>query len=789
MPQATDHTNKDVSIEDLPDAAAAPEEQQELVSPPGMVMRSGKKKRRRSRETSGLTPDRELTAKKRSRAGAAHATKKARPADETNGNANEEEHRAEESLEDNTGDEEMEDDDDDDDMGDEGEEGEVLAVEPHPQVHDAAAAAAVNSAAWSHVVEDAPAVAPGVTDDSLLVSAKIAPAQNLRLPSEQTPGKWAISANQPPDTPYDNRYQGLLVHDEIHQVIEPPPDISPVPDSLLHVNDASMPDEPQVTTPVRRLFRTIRSTIKDIIVPSAADLDLDDDDMSEQSFFAYRPHFWFAVIVLLQGLCFQFYLNPVLTTMYEMTSDSILWYKGIIGIEPTVIQNITEVEVIVPVPSPPKKVTKIVETQVADDSASAIDDTEVVQHIEKLAGAKDDYINTISTMVKEKATIENHLDEVKLALMDKEASLKAWDAALSDAELEINVLLDTPPIDIPKVVKKRNVMPVLQKLKAAARMDVHAEVVTAEVPMWEVVSSSGCPQPPSSDNDRFITRTDAEEGNAKLKATAQETMKETIQDSEVEETIKDWVQDELEHTELAVTSDEIVESGDADGEDMGLVIGVTGNEAKKIIDERLDASVSDTVGLLDVAAKYNGAEVIRRGARATTPSLVQSLPILNRLMAATKLRFYGHGPDAALTPTIPPDALGQCWSFENISKSRNPRWNSVHKRDKANGKYASLTVKLAKATTVKRVIIEHNAAPEKKDSSAIMDFRVIGFADGKASGNPIHLGAFRYEKEGSASQEFQVTEANDHLQSITLAIDSTYSKDYACLYRFRVLEN
>ena len=105
------------------------------------------------------------------------------------------------------------------------------------------------------------------------------------------------------------------------------------------------------------------------------DLDLDDDDISEQSFFAYRPHFWFAVIVLLQGLCFQFYLNPVLTTMYEMTSDSILWYKGIIGIEPTVIQNITEVEVIVPVPSPPKKVTKIVETQVADDSASAIDDT------------------------------------------------------------------------------------------------------------------------------------------------------------------------------------------------------------------------------------------------------------------------------------------------------------------------------------------------------------------------------------------------------------------------------
>lgn len=787
MPQATEHTNNDGSIEDLPDAAAVPEEQQELVSPPGMVMRSGKKKRRRSRETSGLTPEQELTAKKRSRAGATHATKKARPAEEKDGDTNEEEHRGEEYLDDNTGDEEMEDDDDDDGMGNDGEEGEVFGVEPQPQVH-----ASVNSVALSHVVEATTDVAPGFPDDVLPVPTKVAPAQNLRLPSEQTPGKWAIPANQLPDTPYDNHCQGLLVHDEIQEeVIEPPPEISPVPDSLLHMNDTSMPDEPQVTTPVRRLFRTIRSTIKDIIVPSAADLDLDDDDMSEQSFFAYRPHFWFAVIVLLQGLCFQFYLNPVLTTMYEMTSDSILWYKGIIGIEPTVIQNITEVEVIVPVPSPPKKVTKIVETHVTD-SAPAIDDTKVVQHIEKLAGAKDDYVNTISTMVKEKEKIENDLDEVRLALMDKEDSLKAWDAALSEAELEVNVLLESPPIDVPKVVKERDVVPVLQKLKAAALMYMNTDVVTAQVPMWEVVSSSGCPQPPSSDNDRFITTADAEEGNAKLNAAAQETVQQTIQDSEIEETIKDWVQDELEQTELAVSDverDEIVESGDADGEDMGLVIGVTGNEAKKIIDERLDASLSDTVGLLDVAAKYNGAEVIRRGARATTPSLVQSLPILNRLMAATKLRFYGHGPDAALTPTIPPDALGQCWSFENISKSRNPRWNSVYKRDKANGRYASLTVKLAKATPVKRVIIEHNASPEKKESSAIMDFRVVGFADGKARGNPIHLGAFRYDKEGSASQEFQLTDANDHLQSITLAIDSTHSKDYACLYRFRVLEN
>lgn len=224
-------------------------------------------------------------------------------------------------------------------------------------------------------------------------------------------------------------------------------------------------------------------------------------------------------------------------------------------------------------------------------------------------------------------------------------------------------------------------------------------------------------------------------------------------------------------------------------EDIGLVIGVTEHDAKKMIDERLEATLGDSAGLLDVVARYNGAEVIRRGARATTPSLVQSLPLVNRLMAAAKLRFYGHGPYAALTPTIPPDALGQCWSFEDIARSKNPRWNGVYKRDNANGKYASLTIKLAKPTTIKRVLIEHNAAPGKKDSSAIMDFRVVGYADAKASGSPIHLGAFRYDKDGASSQQYQISEAHDELQSVTLAIDSVYTKDVACLYRFRVLEN
>ena len=56
-------------------------------------------------------------------------------------------------------------------------------------------------------------------------------------------------------------------------------------------------------------------------------------------------------------------------------------------------------------------------------------------------------------------------------------------------------------------------------------------------------------------------------------------------------------------------------------------------------------------------------------------------------------------------------------------------------------------------------------------------------------GSPIHLGAFRYDKDGASSQQFQILEAHGELQSVTLAIDSVYGKDFACLYRFQVLEN
>jgi hypothetical protein len=734
--------------EELPDAP------QEILSPPGMVMRSGRKKRRRSKETSGLTPD-EIAKTKRNRA-----------TDDDQKETDESEETESGNDLDKQDDEEMVDDLAEDTEVEEGEAEDKPVQEVPVQVTTASVAtSSVAGIAESDVGEK---------------SIKISPIRNLRLPSEQTPGKHVVPA-KPLDTPYDHRYHGRIALGELQQVQEPPV-VARISDPEVESQDHTLPEEPRLSTPVRRLFRTIQTTIKDIMVPNAADLDLDDDEVSEHSSFLFRPHFWFVVIVVLQGLCFQYYLNPVLTTMYEFSGHSVLWYKNLIGVQPTVIKNITEVEVVISVPSPPKKVIKVVEQEVVVDKVS--DNPEVGKLVEELASAKSELMEAVTTMEKAKNDINKELDLVKLTLMTKEASLRAWDAALSKAEEGISELLNVPPSDIPDVAQEREIAGDLKKLEEAALMEIDTEIVTSEIPMWKVVSSSGCPQPLSNEYDPLVTDSQVLQAARSLNQAAQDTVREIIQDPEIEESVKEWVQEELETIPIEDATSEVSEV-----EDVGLLIGVTEHDAKKMIDERLEAALGDSAGLLDVVARYNGAEIVRRGPRATTPSLVQSLPLVNRLMAAAKLRFYGHGPYAALTPTIPPDALGQCWSFENIARSKNPRWSGVYKRDNANGKYATLTIKLAKPTTIKRVLIEHNAAPAKKDSSAIMDFRVIGYVDPSASGSPIHLGVFRYDKDGASSQQYQISKAHDELQSITLAIDSVYSKDVACLYRFRVLEN
>ncbi|KAL3787146.1 hypothetical protein ACHAWO_010704 [Cyclotella atomus] len=204
-------------------------------------------------------------------------------------------------------------------------------------------------------------------------------------------------------------------------------------------------------------------------------------------------------------------------------------------------------------------------------------------------------------------------------------------------------------------------------------------------------------------------------------------------------------------------------------------------DALNDIDRLLEIESADRTGMFDHATVIHGARVLYRGFYATSPSLYQSLPLLNRLLAYAKLRFYGHPPEVALLPSST-YGRGQCWSFtEEKRRSSN---------GEIRGEYATLTVKLNSPTFVTEVVVEHFLSGDM--TSAIREFRVLGFEDGGAFGEPLELGSFQFDTAGKFGlQRFSIPSSVNgagvpKLKAISLAVDSNWGADFTCLYRFRV---
>jgi len=218
--------------------------------------------------------------------------------------------------------------------------------------------------------------------------------------------------------------------------------------------------------------------------------------------------------------------------------------------------------------------------------------------------------------------------------------------------------------------------------------------------------------------------------------------------------------------------------------------GYTARDAVRDIDRLLEKEDADRTGKFDYASVIHGAQVLRRGPYATSYSLYEMLPLLNRFLAYTKLRFYGHPPEVALRPTFPMHARGQCWSFANeFSSPRSPRRPGI--ADDTIGEYATLSVSLSSAITVSEVVVEHISMNiSSNPSTAMKVFRVLGFEDGRAFGEPWELGTYKFEV-GQSIQAFSIPTMLDgqnvpKLKAISIAVDSNWGGDYTCLYRVRV---
>jgi hypothetical protein len=303
-----------------------------------------------------------------------------------------------------------------------------------------------------------------------------------------------------------------------------------------------------------------------------------------------------------------------------------------------------------------------------------------------------------------------------------------------------------------------------------------------------------------------------------LQHQARMTAENLISSPESAEKVREWVKAQIHKTI----------SGDTDAArslhqlSSSSPVGMNFQKVDEVIQKRLEIDLADKTGQVDHASLLNGATVILGGKRGTTRSLVDTLPVLNRLMQMAALRFYGYGPEAALTPTYPTYGLGQCWAFVQTPLSdqiKRRRFATDLDDDHKRGNFGTLTVSLPSPVLVKSVIIEH---PPKgltdQITSAIRSFRIIGYTDSMAVGKSWSLGSFEFDirknlnmlrcvfledfirltlcfpdftDNESPLQEFMVATnifgtQVPRLHAITLAVDSNWGFDYACLYRLRV---
>ena len=216
----------------------------------------------------------------------------------------------------------------------------------------------------------------------------------------------------------------------------------------------------------------------------------------------------------------------------------------------------------------------------------------------------------------------------------------------------------------------------------------------------------------------------------------------------IEQIIKEECKKEGVDGKLSLKDDiDIIGATVKSARDLGDVY--TAREAVRDIDRLLEIEDADRTGKFDYASVIHGARVLRRGPYATSLSLYETLPVLNRFLAYAKLRFYGHPPEVALRPTTPMHARGQCWSFLNEWSHRRSSSRSEITQDGIRGEYATLTVSLASAVSVTEVVLEHlpsNLSSNAK--TAVKDFRVVGYEDGGAFGEPWELGTFQYDLNG-----------------------------------------
>lgn len=626
----------------------------------------------------------------------------------------------------------------------------------------------------------------------------VQPKGMLRPPSQQTPGKFLANNNVHPSDEAD------------------PSDELPMPNHQLLFNSgsavAAAAASPEAATSATKTTKNQNLGQAKIAVngsPSGTTMEAQPEEEQEEqpqeaasgtySEYPTKAWFWFVIFLLLQATAYPFVQKTVLSGAGVISTGALHFYKRVYYKM---------------VPLPTKKIT----------NQTFVD--EVMSVVKERQQKKRDMLRDLKEMqklltggIKGMESNARDLEEDSEFLDKRVSDHKAPVEQLHEKLLRINDLLqDKADDDIQDIMKH------FKEIRTAlGRTDETKLLDLTSLDLWEI------PEMPDACEDGEVDELNEDSEDSMSADSSDYNEASTVVDRD---RLEEWLLEEVQDL-VSASTDEIMKD-DAISKQVRKWIALqinkdvdwekalakfTVDEVSKLvqkeknkaissqegslhsdvivqqIQERLEIEIADQTGQFDYASIRNGAAVIGGGPRSTSHSLVHELPVFNRLLAHTGMRFYGHGADAALTPTDPPDALGQCWSFQSEDDLMKKRKKPRSAQDFSRGSVATLAVRLARPAYVHSVVIEH-PPKERTDriQSAIRIFRVIGYEDAEAHKGSYELGRFEYKiGVDNPRMEFSVARKLSRqdvpkLQSIALAVESTHGEpgDYACLYRFRV---
>ena len=490
-----------------------------------------------------------------------------------------------------------------------------------------------------------------------------------------------------------------------------------------------------------------------------------------------QPWTWFLVLGLLM-LPRLFIVHPFLDSAVHTSRTLIPFYKGLLGsVEPPALPPVAKEEL-------SEATRELVEQSEQLNRSLTMLEEEKVLAMEGLVKSK-------NRLDEQSEAVERQLEALEAqqtALKDKlSAAVSLWQSQ-SD-ELTRIELLSRKVLTFGKDFNPEDFLALQNSLGETERgvllntLDLNLWNPTLETCDIPDLTNGANDDEIRSDKSVIITKEFVMESWRELEKELDSEFRAMKRDKQVRSDIIQWIEDYVdslplpEYEEPDVASLQKVAAG---GGSSKTKQGLSADDIRVMVEERLELERADGADEPDYAALYEGSAVIRSGPHATSPSIADRLPLFNRLMALMGSQFYGYGPEAALTPSYPPDALGHCWAFGRDESSNHF------------GSYAVLTVKLAEPIHVGSVAIEHVLSEsERGTKSAIQNFRLFGYAEEEAATDPIPLGEFSFEidqEKGLLRKEFEIDEDEDapEVGSISLVIDSTRGEDYACLYRFRV---